>query len=179
MTGAEDFALERELVAQADIQPIRQHDQPGGHGFAGRGRDGLPLGPGGKRGRLRHDEADIGRNFRAHRVDERRVENAFLVARPLLNQAAEAGDPGYAVGRGGAQHGVGNPGLLQDGDLIAVELFAAEVGRIFGAGIDQHDVDPGAPEHRGRQRAGEPAADDGDIGHVHGGRRGGRVPFQH
>ena len=63
-----------------------------------------------------------------------------------------------------------SPVFLQDRDLIAVELLAAEFGRIFGARIDQHGVDPGAPEHRRRQRAGEPAADDGDIGRVHRGR---------
>ena len=60
----------------------------------------------------------LGGNLAADGVDQRVVEDAVLVARPLLDQAAEARDPGFAVERGGAQHRIGEPGLAQDAACV-------------------------------------------------------------
>src|SRR6185437_16340590 len=92
---------------------------------------------------------------------------ALLVAGALLDDAAEAGDPGRAVGRGGTEDVGGEPRALEDRDLRAVEFLAAEVGRIDGVRIDEDGVDAGAPEHRRGHRAGQSAADYDNIRILH------------
>ena len=96
----------------------------------------------------------------------------MLIARALLEEAAEARDPGFAIGRRRPQHAVGEAGLAQNGDLHPVELLAAEIRRIDRTRIDNDGVDAGFPQHRSRDRAREPRADDGDIRLLH---RCGRV----
>ena len=91
----------------------------------------------------------------------------MLIAGPFLEQAAEAGDPAFAVGRRRRQYALGEAGFLQDLDLHAVKFFAAEVRRINRVRIDHDGVDAGSPEHRGRGGAREPAADYRNICRTH------------
>ena len=56
--------VDAELLANADIQPVRHHDQARGDLFAGRQLDGLPLGTGRDVGDFGVDELTCGRNLR-------------------------------------------------------------------------------------------------------------------
>ena len=167
VTRADGLAAEAEIVAERNAQPVGEHDEARGDVLAGRERDALALAARGERGRLGVDDADVRGDQRTHGVHERRVIDAMLVARALLDDAAEAGDPGLTVGRRVAQHIVGEPGLLQDIDLDAVELLAAEVGRIDGIGIDEHRVDAGAAKHRRSHRARQATTDNHHICILH------------
>ena len=76
---------------------------------------------------------------------------------------AEAGVPDFPVDSGGAQCRVRESGLVQHADLLATDLFAAQLRRIDRMRIDQDGGDAGASQHGGGDRAGEPAAYDGNI----------------
>jgi hypothetical protein len=53
---------------------------------------------------------------------------------------------------------------LQDGSLLATDLFDAEIGRIDGVAVDEGHVVAGTRQRDRRQRARQAAADDGDLG---------------
>ena len=155
-------------MTQADVEPVRHHHEPRRDLFAGRERDALALAAYRDVIHLGGDECDVRGNLAAHRVDHRVVENAVLVARPLLDEPAEARHPGFAVERCGAQHGVGDAGLAQNGGLGLPSIFSgAKVRRIDLMGIDQHDRMAGAAQHCGCERARKPAARDQDVGLPH------------
>ena len=82
----------------------------------------------------------------------------------MSTTTAEARHPAFLIRRRAAQHRVGEAGQPQRLQLHAVELLAAEIRRIDRVRIDQHGVDAGAAEHCGRERAGEAAACDDNIG---------------
>ena len=66
---------------------------------------------------LGRDDFGAPEDLRAHRVDQRVVHDALLVARPLFHQAAEARHPDIAVRRRGAPHCVGEAGQLKRSHL--------------------------------------------------------------
>src|SRR5205823_12129005 len=137
MTRAENLARHAERVAQTDIESIGQYDQPCGDFFAVRQGDALSVGARRNRRRLGADELGAWPDFRAQRVDEIVVQNAVLIARPLLDQAAEARNPNFLIEGRGTQHRVGEPGLLQDANLRAIKFLAAKIERIGGMRVDQ------------------------------------------
>jgi len=159
--------LHAELVAQPDVQPVGDHDKARGDLLAARERDALPLRACCDVHHLGVDHLDGGWNFATHGVDHRVVQDAVLVARAFLDEPAEARDPGFAVERGGAQHGIADAGLAQDRGLRAVELLGAEIGRIDRVRIDQHRMMAGAAQHGRRGRAREAAACDQNVGFAH------------
>jgi hypothetical protein len=157
-----------EPVAQADIQAVGHDNETRGHLFAVRERDLLALRAGRDIHDLAVDEAHGRRDFAADGIDQRVVENAVLVARTFLDQAAEARHPGFPIERRCAQHRIGKAGLAQHARLRAVDLLAAEVGRVNAMRIDQHDTVARAPEHGRGGGAGKSAARDEDVGLAHG-----------
>jgi len=170
MAGADDLARDAERLAQADVQPVGQHHKARGNRLVIGERDLLPVPGRRNRHRLGKDLFDVGRDFSADGVDQRVVEDADLPAGRLVEQNARPRDPVFARMRGLAQHGLAKAGLVETRDLfVAGELFDTKIGRIDRVGIDQDGRDPRAPEHRCGGRAGEAAADDGDVGVLHGG----------
>src|SRR5262249_14628772 len=121
--------LHAELVAQADIEPVRHDHETRRDLLARRQGDALALGTCRDIHHLADDAVDAWRNLAAHRVDHRVVENAVLIARALLDQAAETRHPGLAVERCGTQHRLADAGLAQDRGLRAVDLLGAEIRR--------------------------------------------------
>ena len=91
-----------------------------------------------------------------------------MIAAALLDHAAEARDPAFAVEGAGAQHRIGETGAPQDRGLRAVELLAAQIGRIDRMRIDQDDAEAVARQHRGCGRACKTAAGNDDVGLPHG-----------
>ena len=164
MAGAENLALDAELLSQADVEPGRQNDEACGDLVAVRQLDRLPLRACHNIRDLGVDELGAGRDLRAHGVDERIVKNAPLRALQFLDDAAVASDPGFLVGRRRTHHGVGETGQPQRLQLRAVELFAAEIRRVDRVRIDQHGIDACAAEHGGCERAGEAATCDDNVG---------------
>lgn len=137
--------------------------------FAGRQGDALPVAACRNRHGFGGDEWRCVRDFGAHAVDHPVVQNVVLIVRAPLDEPAEARDPQFVARRCGVQHRIGNTGLAKQAELRPVELLAAEVRRINRVRIDQHRVDAGAPQHRGRGGAGKPAADDRNVRVPHGG----------
>ena len=169
MAGAEDLALDAEIAAQPDTQAIGQHHQPRRDGFAVGQRELLPLRAGRDIGDLGVDEFGGGRDFGPDRADQRVVHDAVLAARLLVEQIAESRDPVFAVMGGRAQHRIGDSGLVEAIELlVAADFFDAEVERIDLMRIDQDGRNPRASEHGGRGRAGKAAADDRNVGVLHG-----------
>ncbi len=164
MALAEGLALQTELVAQADVETVRQNNETRDNGFTARCGDGLRVGAGRESRCLGLDEADARRDLGPNRVHQRRIEDAFLIARPHFDHAPEAGDPRYPIRCRGAQYGIREPGLPQHRNLIAIELFAAEFGRILRPRIDQDGIDPGTAQHGRRERSRKPATHDGNVG---------------
>src|SRR5581483_6651330 len=105
------------------------------------------------------------------RVDQRVVEDADLLPRRLVEQMAKSRNPVLVSHRGLAQHRVEQAGLAKAPDLlVAAELLDPEIGRIDRVRIDEHGRNAGAAEHGGSCRAGQPSADDGNVGVAHGKR---------
>ncbi len=164
MAWAGDFALDSKRMTQADVQPVRQHNQPRNDFFAVRQRERLPLGAGLDARNLGFDEFDAAGNFTAHRVDEGVVENSVLVAGAMLvEQAAETRNPYTVVERCCTQHGFGQTCLAQNADLMAVEFLAAKIGRVDCVGVDQDRGDACAAKHGRSRRSGQSAANDCNI----------------
>ena len=104
MGCTQHLARHAELVAETDVQPVRNHHKTGGNLPAvGKryeltvlaGRDGLRFGV---------DERHTARDIAADRVDQCIIADAMLIAAPLFHHAAEPRHPGFPVVRGGAQH---------------------------------------------------------------------------
>ena len=167
MTGADHLAFDAEIVTQGDIEPVRQHYQPGTDLFPVRQRQMLAFGAGRYGGRLGVQEGDTRRNFRPNGVDHSVIENVELRAALSLDDVAEARDQHFAVERRGARDRIGKAGLAQDRDLRSIELLAAKVIRVARVRVDEDGVAPGAAEHGSRDRAGKPTSDNGDIGLMH------------
>jgi hypothetical protein len=92
-----------------------------------------------------------------------------LATRLLVEQIAESRDPVFAVMGGRAKHRIGNSGLVESAELlVAADFFDAKVERIDLMRVDQNSWNPRASEHGGRGRAGKAAADDRDVGILHG-----------
>jgi hypothetical protein len=72
-----------------------------------------------------------------------------LIAAALFHHAAEARDPAFAIESPGAEHRIRQPGPPQDRGLRAVKLFAAQLRRIDGVRIDQHDIVARPRQHGG------------------------------
>jgi hypothetical protein len=167
MTGTDHLAFDAEIVTQGDIEPVRQHYQPGTDLFPVRQRQMLAFGAGRYGRRLGVQEEDTRRNFHSNGVDHGVIENVELRAALSLDDVAEARDPHFAVERRGARDRIGKAGLAQDRDLRSIELLAAKVARVAGMRVDEDGVAPGAAEHGSRDRAGKPTSDNGDIGLMH------------
>jgi len=80
---------------------------------------------------------------------------------------AEARHPAFAVRRRGAQHRVGKASEAERLHLRAVELLAAEIFRIGRVRIDDDGVDARASKHCGRERAGQAATGNDNVGIAH------------
>ena len=80
------------VMAQREIEPVREHDQTRGDLLAVRERERLAVGAGRDRGHLARNESAAGRNLGAHRVHQRVVEEVVLGVGTPLDQAAEARD---------------------------------------------------------------------------------------
>ena len=131
--------------------------------------DLLPLGAGRNGRGLGVDRFDRIGDFGPDRVDQRVVHDAVLPARPLVEQVAEARNPVLAVMSRGAKHGFRDAGPAKTFELqIAAEFFDAKIGRIERMRVDQDSGNTGAPEHGRSGRAGKAAADDGNVGVLHG-----------
>ena len=169
MAGADDLALDAEIAAQPDTQAIGQHHQPRRDHFAVGQRELLPFRAGRDIGHLGVDEFGGGWDFGANRADQRVIHDAVLAARLLVEQVAESRDPVFAVMGGRAKHRIGDSGLVKAIELlVAADFFDAEVEWIGLMRIDQDGWNPRASEHGGRGRAGKAAADDRDVGILHG-----------
>ena len=169
MAGADDLALDAEIAAQPDIQPVGKHHQPRRDRLAVGQRELLPLGAGRDLHDLGVDQFGGLGDFGPDRHDQRVVHDAELLARLLVEQIAEARDPVFAVMGGRAQHRIGESGLVKRSSWVAAaQFFDAEIERIVFMRIDQERRNPGASEHRGRSRAGKAAADDRNVGVPHG-----------
>ena len=111
MAFAQFHSGHAQTMAQAAVQPVRHDDQTRGNFLAIGERDGLPVRAVGYAGDLGANERDARRDFGADRIDERVVEDAVLIAGPLVHQTTETRDPRFAVMRGGAEYGVGESRL--------------------------------------------------------------------
>jgi hypothetical protein len=101
-----------------------------------------------------------------------------LADRALVQEIAESGDPVFAVVGRLAQHRIGDAGPGKSFELgIAAQFFDAEVERIDLVRVDQDRRNPGAAEHRGSGRTGQAAANDRDVGMLHGRFRPERASF--
>ncbi|MGY4623769.1 hypothetical protein ACVWY3_001525 [Bradyrhizobium sp. USDA 4486] len=111
MAGADDFPRNAELVAQADIETVGEHDQTGRDRLAIGERNPLPLRAGLDRSRLGADALDVPRDIAADGVDQGIVDDVELSAWRLIGQTAEARDPVLASKGGAAQDRFSNSGL--------------------------------------------------------------------
>ena len=138
MAVADDLALDAEHVAQADIEPVGEHDQPRRDLLAVGQRDLLPLGAVGDGDDLGVDGFDTRREF-APRI----VLTSVSYRMPcwslglLGDDVAEARFPDLAVERRRAQGRLGEAGLAQEVELIAAEFLAAQLRRIGRMRVDQ------------------------------------------
>jgi hypothetical protein len=160
------LALDAERVAQADVQPVGEHDKARGNDPIVGKHDFLPVPAGCDRHRLGKDRFHAGRDLGPDRVDQRVVHDAELRARRLVEQVAEARDPSVAgIGRL-AQHGLRDSRLAKTRDLLVAQLLDPEICWIGGMRIDQDGANARATEHRSRGRAGQTSAHDGNVGVV-------------
>ncbi len=166
MALAQDLAADADILAQPDVQAVREHDEACGDLLAVRQGQLLPVRGGGDGRGLGMDRRDVGGDLGADRVDERVVEDVVLPVRTLVDELAIARDPDVQIGRRRAQHRLGDAGLAQQRDLRGVELLAAEILRILRVRIDQHGVDAGAAEHRGGGGTRQPTPDTVSYTHL-------------
>ncbi len=169
MAGADDLPRNAELVAQADIEAIGEHDEAGRDRLVIGERDPLPLRAGLDRNGLGADALDARRDLVADGANQGIVEDVELPARRLVEQTAETRDPVLAGKGGAAQHRFSDSGLQESLDLdMAAEFLDAKIRRIALMRIDQGCRNAGAAEHRSGGRAGQTPADDGNVGVPHG-----------
>lgn len=169
MARADDSALGSKPAPQPDIQSVGQHDETRGNFLAIRQKQFLPVVAGRNRGHFRPDRFDLRGDLGANRIDQPVVEDAVLLAWPLVEQIAGARDPVFAVMRRRTQRRFGKAGLAKTLDLpVTAELFNAKVRRIDRVRIDQNRRSAGTPEHRGGCRTGKATSDDGNIRVLHG-----------
>lgn len=168
MTGAGDNPFDAELVAQADIQSVGEHDETRRDFLAVGQHDRLALRAGRDRGGLGRDGRDPMRDCGTHGVDQGVVPDAVLPARALVDENAETGDPVGSVEGAGGQHGVRKPGLAQTGVLlVAADFFATQFWWMHSVRIDQNGGDAGSAKHNRGGRSGEAPSNDGDIRMAH------------
>src|SRR5215470_12415030 len=85
---------------------------------------------------------------------------------------AAVADVHHPIERGrGRRNAIEQSEPAQRVDLAAPDLLHAEIRRVHGVAVDQHDPVTGATEHGSRQRATETTANDGDVSLPHGCRR--------
>ncbi|CUT15144.1 hypothetical protein BF49_6224 [Bradyrhizobium sp.] len=169
MAGTDDLSRDSQLMAQADIEAVGEHDQPGGDHLVVGESDLLPLRTCLDQDGLGADALDAGRNFVADSVDEGIVEDVELPARRLVEKAAEARDPVLTHKGRAAQHRFGDSRLQESPDLhVTTEFFDSKVRRIALMRIDQDGRNAATAEHRGGGRAGQSPADNGNVGVPHG-----------
>ena len=117
MAGADDPPRNAEHVAKPEIEAVGQHDQPCRDFLVIGQHELLALRTVGNGDDLAMDRLDIVRDLRPHRVDQRVVHDAVLVARLPGDDIAEAGFPHFAVEGRCAQGGIGQTRLAQQGEL--------------------------------------------------------------
>ena len=168
MGPAFDPAGDSQHVAEADIEPVGEHDKAGGNVLVVRQDDSLPIRARLDRHRFCDDTADGCRDFLAQRMHQRTVEDGVLEGRVPDEHMAESGDPSLAAQGRLAQQRIGKAGVSKARKLrIARLVFPREIRRTDLMRIDQGGCDPGASQHRGRGGAGQIPADDGNVGIFH------------
>jgi hypothetical protein len=115
---ADDPAFDSKLVAQPDIQPVGEHHEARGNFLVIRQHQFLPLRACRNGYHLAEDRFDAVTNFGADGVDQGVVQDAVLLARPLVEQVAESRDPVLAVMRRGPKRRLGDAGLAKALDLL-------------------------------------------------------------
>ena len=95
MALAHDLASDAERMAQADVQPVRQHDQPRRNRLAVRQRELLPVGAGRDRRHLGVDEGRALRDRAADGVDQRVVEDPVLLIGPRSRPRGRSARPRF------------------------------------------------------------------------------------
>ena len=145
MARADDTRARCRAVAQADIQAVRQNDQPRGNLLAVRQRDALPVGARCDRDDLRWSISTLAG------ICARMVLTSVSYRMPcwspgfLVDQAAEPRFPDFAVECARATSRSARPVLRRMCELRRRQLLAAQIRRIDGVRIDQDAEIPARP----------------------------------